>query len=131
MKTRIINTENVMRSLVASLIILTSLAGIANGENSRREVAKTAENELVLSFGSLVSNNEYNAKDFVEAEMAIEIERCLNNNSSTNNEVSGPENALQVEAWMNNVKYNADTFVKAEMASEIEARMNSDKLVEK
>ena len=126
MRTTISKIGKVRRSIVASLIILTSLSGIANGENSRREAVKIADNELVTSLESLVNNNEYNAKDFVEAEMAIEIERCRNNNNSTNNEVSGPENALQVEAWMNNVKYNADTFIKTEMVSEINALMNSD-----
>jgi hypothetical protein len=57
----------------------------------------------------------YNANEFAEAEMALEIKNLINGNSSLNNEASEAETTFQVRA------YNANEFVEAEMA--IESRM--------
>ncbi|HZK93347.1 MAG TPA: hypothetical protein VFC67_04005, partial [Prolixibacteraceae bacterium] len=102
MKTTTYRTANVMRSLVASLIILASFSGIVNGENSNKE-----------AFAFV--GNGYNAQEFVNAELTCEAENWMNSNG----EVAEQELAFQFEA------YNAQEFVNAELASETESWMNS------
>ena len=106
MKITSYKTANVMRSLVASLIILASFSGIANAENSNKEAIAIVE-------------NGYNAKEFVEADLALENESWLNSNGETYNKVAEPELALQYAG------YNAKEFVEAELSFETASRMNN------
>jgi len=115
MKTTTYKIGNVMRSIIASLIILASFSGIANGGNSSKE-AVNAETVFLIE--------EYNAKNFVDAEMALEIQNSMNTTSETNNEVVEAEPALQIAALMNINEYKAEKFVDAEMALELESWMN-------
>src|SRR5665647_1046027 len=103
MKTTTYKTANVMRSLVASLIILASFSGIANGENSNKE-----------AFAFV--GNGYNAQEFVNAELTSEAENWMNSNG----EVAEQELTLQFAA------YNAKEFVNAELASETESWINNN-----
>jgi len=117
MKTIAYKTGNVMKSIVASLIILASYAGIAQGENSNKDanpfVGYNAndyvEAELSVETANWMNSNceinykvaelEYNAKNFVEAELATETENWLNSNKGTNNNVPESELALQGAAY--------------------------------
>jgi len=126
MKTTTYKTGNVMRSIVASLIILASLQGIAKGENSGKGAIGIVENESTLQVEIWMSNLVYDAQEFVADEMAFEIQNWTNSNDSTNNEVVEAEPALQIAALMNNIEYKAQEFVDAEMAVETESWMNSN-----
>jgi len=63
---------------------------------------------------------EYNAQNFVEAEMEHEFENCLNNNTDTNNAFSEADLSLQVEG------YNPNDFVETELEAETENFMNNN-----
>src|SRR5665647_2351908 len=102
MKTTTYKTANVMRSLVASLIILASFSGIANGENSNKE-----------AFAFV--GNGYNAQEFVNAELTSEAENWINNNG----EVAEPELAIKVAV------YNAEEYIETEFAVEMNKLINN------
>jgi len=120
MKTTTYKIGNAMRTVVASLIILASLQGIAKAGNAGKGSVETIKSESALTVGSLMIHNEYNAKEFVEAEMALEIQNWTNSNSLTNNDLAGSEPELLNGISTDDIKYNAEEFVKAEMAREIE-----------
>lgn len=126
MKTTTYKTGNMMRSIVASLIILASLQVISKGENSDKKAIGIVENESTLQVESWMSNLVYYAQEFAAAEMAIEIQNSMNTTSETNNEAVEAELALQIEPLMKNTEYNAKEFVEAEMASETESWKNSN-----
>ena len=92
MKTISYNTANVMKSIVASLIILASFSGIAKGENSNKEA-----NTIV----------GYNAKEYVEAELSVETANWMNSD-------------CEIEYKVAELAYNAQNFVAAELAVETE-----------
>ena len=77
------------------------------------EVEGKFEAESALQF------EEYNAKEFVDAEINHETENWINSTIETPKEVVEAESALQIE------EYNARKFVDAEMEYEIENWMNS------
>ena len=98
-------------ALNAVKVEMKSENGFENRKNSNPKTNSTAvEAELELQI-------EYNAEEFVEAEMALEIGSWMNSNAETNNEAVEAELALKI-------KYNAKEFVEAEMAFEIASRMN-------
>src|SRR5665647_2827303 len=102
MKTTTYKTANVMRSLVASLIILASFSGIANGENSNKE-----------AFAFV--GNGYNAQEFVNAELTSEAENWMNSNG----EVAEQELAFQFAV------YNAEEYIETEFAVEMNKLINN------
>jgi hypothetical protein len=69
---------------------------------------------------------KYDAQEFVEAEMALEIESWTNINAKTSSEVVKAESALQINAWMNSIEYNAKRFVDTEMTLECESWMTKE-----
>lgn len=95
------------------------------------------------------SNNEsvekYNAAEFVQAEMALEIESRMNSNEEINNitieaeqyhaeKFTNADITLEIDNWMNDndeidnkaiEEYNAAEFVQAEMTYEIKSWMNN------
>jgi len=81
------------------------------------------EVESTIQIEAGMNNLKYNAQEFIDAEMALEIENRKNSTAETNNEAIEVESALQIETLMNNMEYNAKDFVDAEMA--IESRINS------
>jgi len=111
MKTTTYKTGNVMRSLVASLIILASFSMIAKGENSGKEA---------VNVGMTIQIEAYNANDFAAAEMALETKNWLKGNDETIYKLTESEPALQAK------KYNADEFVAVEMALETENWLNNN-----
>ena len=116
MKTINYKNANVMKTLVAAVIIMTSFSGIARGANSNQDSIGTIGNESVVEAQSWTNGVEYNAADFVAIEMAIETE-MMNNSTETISNTFEAELALQV-------KYNAADFVATEIAIETESRMN-------
>jgi hypothetical protein len=98
MKTIAYKTGNVMKSIVASLIVLASFAGISKGENSNKEA-----NSIVV----------YNAQEYVEAELSVETANWMNSDSEIDYKVA-------------ELAYNAKDFVAAELAAETESWMNSN-----
>ena len=106
MKTITYKIENTMKSIVASLIILASLSGIAQGANSNTEAVAIAE-------------NGYNAKVFVEADLASETAKWISSNVETNDETI---EALAFEP----LKYNAKKFVEADLAIENSLNTNDE-----
>ena len=113
MKTINYKNANVMKTLVAAVIIMTSFSGIARGVNSNQDSIGTMGNESAVEVQSWMNGVEYNAADFVAAEMAIETESMNENISDTF------EAALAMQ-----VKYNAADFVVTEIVIETESRMN-------
>ena len=107
---------NTMKALVASLIILASFSGIARAENAGKES---------IEAGTALQAAAYNAKNFVEAELATETECWMNGNDGTINNVAEPELALQGAA------YKAKAFVEAELAAETESWVNNPVTVTK
>jgi len=101
MKTVNYQIARVSKSIVASLIIMASFAGIAKGVNS---------NEF--------SGNEYNAKAFIEAELAVE--------TATWNHSGTETTYMMDEADLSSIKYNAKDFVEAELTVEAEGRINGN-----
>ena len=101
MKTVNYQIARVRKSIVASLMIMASFAGIAKGENS---------NEF--------SGNEYNAKAFVESEIAIETATWNNSGTETDYTMD--------EADFSTLKYNAKDFADAEFAAEAGNLINSN-----
>jgi len=79
--------------------------------------ANVSLNSEEMNVEVLMNNLKYNAQDFVDAELATEIENAKNSAEDTDNEA--------VEALMNDLKYNAQDFVDAEMATEIRNAKNS------
>ena len=61
----------------------------------------------------------YNARNFVEAELAVETENWIKGNDDSNSNVAEPVLALQETA------YHAKDFVEAELAVETESWINN------
>ncbi|MCX6239852.1 MAG: hypothetical protein NTY07_20280 [Bacteroidia bacterium] len=72
----------------------------------------------ITESNSEVMEAEYNAKEFVEADMELEIESWMNSNTETNNEVAETIQAPQIE-------YKAEEFVEAEIVNEIQSWINT------
>ena len=117
MKTINYKNANVMKTLVAAVIIMTSFTGITRGANLNQDTIGTLENESAVEIKSWMNGIEYNAADFVATEFAIETE-SMNNNTETTINTFEAELALQV-------KYNAAEYVATELAIESES-MNSN-----
>jgi|WetSurMetagenome_2_1015567.scaffolds.fasta_scaffold372578_2 hypothetical protein len=117
MKTINYKKGKVMRTIVASLIIMASFSGITRGENSNKGANGIMESTSTLNVESSVN---YNAAKFAEAEMVREIENWMNGNDETRIEIAEPELAPQA------VAYNAKDFAEAELAIETENWLNSN-----
>ena len=136
MKTISYNTENVMKSIVASLIILGSFSGIAKGENSNKEAnsivgynaKEYVEAELSVETANWMNSDceidykvaelAYNAKNFVDAEVAAETESWMNSNDVINNNIADLEIAFEL------AQYNPIEFAEADFANEAESWIN-------
>ena len=116
MKTINYKNANVMKTLVAAVIIMTSFSGIARGANSNQDSIGTIGNESVVEAQSWTNGVEYNATDFVATEIVIETE-SMNNSTETISNTFEAELALQVI-------YNANDFVATELAIETEMMNN-------
>ena len=81
MKTTSYTTGNTMKAIVATLIILASFTGIAKAGKSGKES---------IEAGTTLQVSAYNAKEFVEAELAVETESWMNSGSETNSNVDEP-----------------------------------------
>ena len=80
MKKSIYKIGNLKRSIIASVIILSSFSGIAMEENSNREAIEIVENESTLQVESWMNSDKYwnGRADTEEQESAIEIESWMN-----------------------------------------------------
>ena len=65
-----------------------------------------------------INSLEYHAQEFVDAEMAYEMENSMNNSAETNHAMIEAELSFQVEA------YHASDFVETEMVAETENFVN-------
>ena len=116
MKTINYKNANMMKSIVAAVIILTSFSGISRGVNLNQDAIGILENESAVEVQNLMNKVEYNAADFVATEMAIETESRMN---ETINDTFEAELTLQV-------KYSAAEYVSTEIAIETESRMRNN-----
>ena len=121
MKTINYKNANVMKTLVAAVIIMTSFTGITRGANLNQDTIGTLENESAVEAQSWMNGVEYNAYNFVATEMAIETE-SMNSNTETTINTFEAELALQV-------KYNAAEYVATELAIETETMNNNTETI--
>lgn len=128
MKKRInsVNSWSV-KGIITVTILSAMLCTFSAKAYNKPSAAVKAVNEAVKSESgveSLMNNDfkanyeaeQYNAGEFVEADMALETENWMSTNAETNYEP-----VLQVE-------YNAKEFVDAELALETESWMNQNGL---
>ena len=133
METTTYKIENVMKSIVASLIILISFSVLTKGENLVNEANAIVGSESELQVESWMNSNNYwngNA-DKDEQELVSKIESWMNNSAywtgTANTENIEEIPALVIESWMNSDNYwngNAD-IEERELALEIESWMNN------
>lgn len=126
MKTIIYKMAKVMRTIVASLIILTALPGISKGENSGRESVEITTNELTVQVKSWMNDNSYwsdvdnsqseeNSATTVQSEnqdLSNEMESWISNGTLWNGDSDNEEQelVLQMKRWISNNSYwNNDT----------------------
>lgn len=130
---------------IASVTILSAMLCTFNA-NSKPSVGNTGTVKVVsengvesLMYSNAGTKNEYNAKEFVQADMANEIENWMNSDTESNNpmveeydakEFVQVDIADEIESWMNTnsksnngsiEEYNAKKFVQADMANEFES----------
>ena len=113
-----------VKSIIA-LVILSAMFGVNNAEannkptvavntvstenaENRNESSLNAETEIIFEAAI-----EYNAKEYVESELAREIDCKVHSNADNKNGTAGTK-ALQSEV------YNAAAFVNSDMENEIE-----------
>jgi len=94
-----------------------------SGEIRTSQTAIKTETEFSLQIEGLMNIIDYNPAQFIESEMAHEIERWMNSGT----EAEQTNLSLQIESLMNINKYSALEFVEAEIALETERWMTSVK----
>ena len=143
-----------VKGIITVTILSATLCAFGAKANNKPAVAINAvkvemksENGVESRMNSIAEiNNEaveqYNAGNFVEAELAFETESWMNSGDETNyeavqynaNEYVEAEMALETESMMNSnvgnnneaVQYNAEEFAEADLALEIESWMNNN-----
>lgn len=144
------------KGIITVTIISAMLCGIGAKASNKTTVASNAvkfemksENSAESCVNSYAGTvNKYNAFEFVQSEMASEIENQMNRNEEVNivsieaeqykaEEFVQADAELEIDNWMycntendNNAieKYNAQEFVQAEMTHEINSWMNNNSL---
>ena len=122
MKTITDKIAKVMKTILASLIIMVALSGITKGENSGNEAVEINSNELTIEMKSWMVNSEYwsepankqieeltaafeNSDNQSESqELAQKMKLWITNSSSWDkeNDSNVQELALEMKSWMNN-----------------------------
>jgi hypothetical protein len=150
MKTTSYNTASEIRTGIIMLVFATALFaafkvkelqvndtnGVERSNTNRIEVnsssyssspvldAKLME-EPAPKVKALMSNVEYSAQKYAEAEIDLETQNWLNKSGQSNETAYENVNLLRIEAMMNSLKYDAKEFVDHDMEAETQVWMNS------
>ena len=103
-----------IKGIVSIAILSTMLCTFNANANSKPSVGNSGTVKVVsengfesLMFSNAGTKNEYNSKEFVQVDIADEIENWMNTNSRSDNESID--------------EYNAKKFVQADLSNEIES----------